>query len=548
MPGVTYERQLVFSGGRPVVLYVVRTPPPSDLYRLRPVLSHGTVLGRQTVPGMQRRAATQATTVGVNGDYFTLKSGRSSGVFMRDGVVASPPGTHRSAIALAPGGILVVDEFRFTGSWRAGASPAHRLKTINRPLNDPPGVALFTPAWGSRTPRAQGSVELVFTSFPRAALKADLAGVVAEVARGGRTPIPRGGAVLQARGIWRAAMLAEAPVGTPVIVRMGLTRLPAGALDAIGGGPVLVRDGLPVRQSGEFFSAVQLFARQPRTAIGQLADGSLLFVVADGRSTWSYGLTNWAMAQAMAGLGAVTAMGFDGGGSSTIAFDGEVLNTPSDGRPRRVANGLFLFYYGIYAPAVPQPVLSPNGDGVGDSKIVRAKVVRRSQIRLQLLRPDGSVAWSREGEVGPGWVSRALSSPAMPEGAWRWVVEATDAESGRQSRMERIFRVNKTLGHLRLSSSRMLVKPRKGGRVGASVVLTRHANLSVAVIGADGRVRRVLFEGVREPGKHVWRWDGRTAAGRVVQAGTFVIRITATNAVGKVALHDTVRVLRPARR
>ncbi len=133
-------------------------------------------------------------------------------------------------------------------------------------------------------------------------------------------------------------------------VRLQVEGLPDGALDAIGGGPVLVRDGLPVRQADELFTLGQIARRHPRTAIGQLADGGLLFVVADGRSSWSYGLTMWALARVMADLGAVTAMGLDGGGSSTISFDGQVLNRPSDGRPRRVANGLFLFYYGIYAP------------------------------------------------------------------------------------------------------------------------------------------------------------------------------------------------------
>ena len=343
-------------------------------------------------------------------------------------------------------------------------------------------------------------------------------------------------------------MLAGAPAGASVTVRLGMNGLPDGALDAIGGGPLLVRDGVPVKQAGEFFSASQLFSRQPRTAVGQLADGSLVFVVADGRSTSSFGLTNWAMARVMADLGAVTAIGFDGGGSSTLAFDGEVLNSPSDGRPRPVSNGLFLFYYGIYSPAVTSPVLSPNGDGVGDSKIVAAKVVRRSQIDLQLVRPDGSVAWHRQDEVGPSWLSRVLSNPAMPEGAWRWVVEATEIESGQVTGMERIFRVNKTLGHLRLSSPRLTLRPHRRAIVSASVVLTRRSRVSVDLLGADGKVRRVLFAGERDAGRHVWRWNGRNAAGRVVQPGTFVIRVTARNAVGTVALRQAVNVVRLTRR
>ena len=245
----------------------------------------------------------------------------------------------------------------------------------------------------------------------------------------------------------------------------------------------------------------------------------------------------------MADLGAVTAMGFDGGGSSTISFDGNVLNTPSDGRPRPVANGLFLFYYGIYAPAPERSILSPNGDGVGESKVLSAKVVRRAALRLRLLRPDGSEAWSRQEVVDPGWMSRIVSDPAMPDGLWRWVAEATDEATGETSRMTRTFRVNKTLGHLRLSRAPLRVRPPASGRLSVSVRLARPARLDVAVLGLDGRVRRTLFKGEAGPGTKRWRWNGRTTSGRVIPPGTYAVRVSARNEVGMVSLRAPVRVL-----
>ena len=263
--------------------------------------------------------------------------------------------------------------------------------------------------------------------------------------------------VLQARGSERRALLTEAPIGTTVTVRLRVPDLPIGTRNGLGGGPLLVRNGRPVRQAGQGFSTAGYAVRHPRTAVGQLANGRLLFVVADGRSSSSYGLTTWALAKTMIDLGAVTAMALDGGGSSTIAFDGRVLNRPSDGTARRVASGLFLHYYGIYAPAPNRTILSPNGDGVGDRKALAAKVVRRSNIRLRMLRPDGSVAWRRTGVVGPGWITRVASNRSMAEGRWRWVVEATDTVTGRETRMTRSFYVNKTLGHLRLDRETMRV-------------------------------------------------------------------------------------------
>jgi Phosphodiester glycosidase/FlgD Ig-like domain len=543
VPGVTYERTVRVSGGRPVVLHVVRTPPQSGLYRVLPVLSHSNVLGRHAVPGMQARIGQRATTVGVNGDFFKLRTGESAGLFLRDGVLSSPPALKRSGLALGLDGRMVVDVFRLVGSWRAGAFPAHPLQKVNRRIATAPGISLFTPAWGGLTPRTRGAVEVVLQGFPPATLGGDLTGTVAAVTRGGRSAIPRGGAVLQARGDTRAKLLAEAPVGATVRVRLRVADLPEGALNAIGGGPVLVRNGLPVRRANEAFTLDQTARRHPRTAVGQLADGGFLFVVADGRSSRSAGLTTWAMARTMANLGAVTAMNFDGGGSSTISFDGSVLNTPSDGSPRPVANGLFLFYYGIYAPALGGTVLSPNGDGVGESKVLSAKVVRRAAVRVRLVRPDGTDAWIREEVVGPGWISRRVSDPAMPEGVWRWVAEATEEGSGETSRMERTFRVNRTLGHLRLSRAPVRVRPPEAGELGISVRLSRRARLAVAVLGGDGRVRRTVFVGELAPGTKRWRWNGRTNSGRVIPLGTYAVRVSARNELGTVSLRSSVRVL-----
>ncbi len=548
MPGVTHERELIFNGGRPVVLHVVRTPPPSDLYRLLPVRARGGEVRRQTVPAMQARLSPKATTVGVNGDFFKLETGHPTGLFLRDGVISARPSTRRSAVALGLDGRLLVDLFGFDATWQAGNGSLRGIRNFNQPVENRSRVGLFTSAWGKATPRARGSVELVLAGFPATRLDSDLTGTVAAVERGGRTPIPAGGAVLQARGDKRNVLLARGPIGTPLTVRLRVPELPSGTLEGIGGGPTLVRDGRIVRQAGQGFSPSHTASRHPRTAIGQLASGRLLFMVADGRSSGSYGLTTRALAKIMLARGAVTAISLDGGGSSTMAFDGEVLNAPSDGTPRRVANGLFLHYYGIYAPSVGGPVLSPNGDGVGDRKRLAAKLVRRSDVRLRLLRPDGSVAWSRQEVVDPGWLGHVVSNPGMAEGRWRWEVEATDLLTGSSTRMERRFRVNKTLGHLRLSSDTLRIGRHRGGRLAVSVSLTRSARVGVVVLAPDGSVRRVLFRGRRGPARHVWRWNGRTGAGRLVQPGTFAIRVTARNQLGTVTLRRSVRVVRVTRR
>ncbi|MGH7358067.1 MAG: phosphodiester glycosidase family protein [Candidatus Rokuibacteriota bacterium] len=545
MPGVKYERETHLIGGSPVVVHVVRTPSHGGLYRLRPAISNNTVVGRQTVPAMQRSRAATATSVGVNGDRFQESSGRPSGVFLRNGVLYTRAFEARSSLAIAFDGRLLVDRFGFRGWWRAGENDRHLLEQVND-VAVPPGVALFTPARGGRTPRISGVFEVVFARFPRAMLNGWLTGTVTNVRWNGGTAIPPRGAVLQARGTARPLLRREARAGTQVTVRLRMPLLPDDAADAIGGGPLLVRNGNPVRNAGEYFSLSQLAPRHPRTAVGQRANGSLLFVVADGRLPWSRGVTNWQLARLMARLGAVTAMGLDAGGSSTLAFEGRALNTPPGGTLRPVSNALFLEYYGIHAPAVTGPPLSPNGDGVVDSKTLVAKVVRRSRIELRLVRPNGTVAWRREEVVGPRSVTRRVGVPRMQQGRWRWVTEATEISSGRTSRAVRRFMVNRTLGHLTVSKDRVRVRPRRGGRLALAVSLTREAQLDVSV-RRGGRVVRALFTGRAAPGAKKWVWNGRTASGRVAGNGRYVVRVRARNGLGAVSLQDALRVVRVRR-
>jgi hypothetical protein len=544
MPGVTYKKEVRWVYGGPLVTHVITAPRPLGLYDVKPVLSGGTVLGRQTLTSMQRRASKGATLAGVNGDFFNLKTGVPSGMFMRDGVLATRPESSRSSLGVAFDGTLVVNRIRFAGSWSATGFPTRRLHELNRPLRKA-GVALFTPAWGGRTPRNRRVLDVVLDGLPLTVANGFHTARVVNVRLGGRSIIPLGGAVLQARGNWRGVLLGEARPGQDVTVRLGLEPWPIDVADAIGGGPALVKRGRAIFNAHEGFSTSNLAYSHPRTAVGQLANGRTIFVTVDGRSRASAGVRMWELALEMFRLGAVTAMAFDGGGSSTLAFNGQVLNDPSDGPERPVAEGLMVYYYGVYAPKPRLPAVSPNGDGVADVQVLRAKVPRRSTVDLRLVRPNGTVAWRFHGPVRRRTIMRRLESRRMQEGTWRWIVHARDERRGHESRMKRSFVVNKTLGFLRLSSSRMRVAKRRGGRLAASVVLTRRARVRITVHNSAGRSIRVLAAGTQDPRRLAWRWDGRRRGGKVVRPGWYAIRVQATNRLGTIALARGVRVVRP---
>ena len=94
-------------------------------------------------------------------------------------------------------------------------------------------------------------------------------------------------------------------------------------------GPGLISDDEILVEDGDEVKRAK--TSNPRTAIGMIEPNHFLFVVSDGRSDESVGLTLLELAEFMHGLGAVTAYNLDGGGSSTMVFQGTVINNPSSG-------------------------------------------------------------------------------------------------------------------------------------------------------------------------------------------------------------------------
>ena len=543
MPGVTYTREAKEIRGRQVVLHIVTAPRPGGLYRLAPVLSNGAVTGTETVSAMQERLSGGATLVGVNGDLFNWDLGYPTGIFLEGGVLAGKPTSGRSTLGIGSDGTLRLARVAFSGAWGIGEGGRLALAQLNRPLGGS-SAGLFTPAWGDATPAARGVVDVVVSGFPAAIPNADLTGQVVEVRRGGGTAIPEGGAVLQTTAAVGRRLALAAEAGSPFVAQLLLKPWWDGVADAIGGGPALVRHGRVALPTDEQFTRDQLVPRHPRTAVGQLADGRILLVAVDGRSARSAGVTLWDLAKELQARGAVTAMAFDAGGSTTLAFDGRVLNTPSDGAERAVSDALMVLYYGAYAPEPLHSVVSPNGDGVAETQRLSYKVVRPSTVKARLVGPGGKVVWKEEGEQQPGTYPLEPDVEELAEGEWRWLVTAVDAD-GNPSSAERRFRVNETLGFLELSARRLTLTRKRGGTLELSFEVAHEARVRVNVEDALGNGVRSLFGSLfQAPGEVVLRWNGRNGRGKVVPGGVYTIRVRATNALGTVELTETVTVKR----
>jgi hypothetical protein len=551
MPNVSYKRTVQFTAHGPVVLNLITAPRPGGLYQLKPLLSNGTILGKERVTDMQKEVSGTATVAGVNGDLFNFKDGHPSGMLMQNRVLQSPPYRFRSSVGIGPNGKLNVQRVSFYGYWQ-GLGQRRPLTGLNQPPRGD-GTSLFTPYWGASTPRIPGVAEAVLQPFPPAVPGGELAGTVTFQRTGGGTAIPRDGAVLLARGSQVAKLQQEATPGTQVLTRLILSPdwLASGVTEALGGGPVIVRNGKAVWTAGEDFLPTQLGPRNPRTAVGQRRDGKILLLAVDGRRRGSsVGMTNWELAQAMVRLGAVTASALDAGGSTTMAFDGKLLNRPSDpGGERPVAETLAVLYSGVYAPAPALSVVSPNGDGIAERQQLSYKVVRTSTVTASLVGPGGATAFTDTGTREPGIYNFAWPSLTRrrtqddPLGRWRWVVKATDT-GGQESSVERSFWLNDTLGFIRVAPRSVKLRKKSRRAVTARFKLAYAARVTPSIWTTRGTLIRRLPTRNLAAGTRAISWNGRFQNGRLVYRGTYVFKVFAQNAYGPVDLNQRFVVRR----
>jgi hypothetical protein len=166
-------------------------------------------------------------------------------------------------------------------------------------------------------------------------------------------------------------------------------------------------------------------------------------------------------------------MALDSGGSSTLAFDGTVLNSPSDGKERAVSTALMLQYYGVYAPPPLEAVVSPERRRVAETQKLSYKIVRP--------QPHGDAHRARRhdrvagvGEREPGIVRRRVPPRAArlrrkgaastadepvprPRVRWTFTVSATD-DQGSLVDDDPAFAVNSTLAALRVAPAAVVVR------------------------------------------------------------------------------------------
>ena len=329
--------------------YVVYTPSQ----RVTPVVTYGeTARSLTTVLSAAKELEAQGKRViaGINGDYYGVAHGIPLGTTMVDGVLRNISCDPYYAVGFRADGTALIGDPQLTIRATVNGADGFDVYSFNHVRQSDYGVFLYDHNFNSRhtTGTSESGLD-VLCSVEGGSLNigGSLVLRVVEVLDDTTdTEVPEGMFVFSVNH--KAAEAYVAPVaalhpGDQIIVTVTSQSDSAWdeSINLIGAPELLVKDGTV--QSGLPTGSA------PRTAIGQKADGSLVFYTIDGRKAgYSIGATLTAVAMRLVELGCVTAVALDGGGSTTLVAtmphetSARVMNRPSEGSDRAVSNHVFL--------------------------------------------------------------------------------------------------------------------------------------------------------------------------------------------------------------
>jgi hypothetical protein len=348
-PGVEFYRTAdpsLVDGAGPIAAFLLRLDPAR--VRLVSALSNDQVADAETV---QSIAVRHRAVAAVNGGFFNSVNGEPTGVLKVSGELVSDASLLKGAVIVtSQQGMptaLTFDRLaakmsitfgRGDQQWRVPVDGVDTTRERGK-------LMLYTPAYHDDTDTAPTGTEWVVDGHPLR---------VTDVrSKAGHTVIPRTGLVLSYGGLTLPSALVELTVGTVVELdtqwrtARGLPPSVFEAADHVINGAGLLRwqgnivtDWAPEALTPEVFTDV----RHPRTVIGQDDRGAIWLIAVDGRQPdYSIGMRFVDLQRLASRLHLTDALNLDGGGSTTMVVNGQVVNKPSDaGGARPVSDAILV--------------------------------------------------------------------------------------------------------------------------------------------------------------------------------------------------------------
>lgn len=306
--GLKHIKLTKYYQGKPVRLNIIET----DL-NINPELKIAPVIASDTLPNkasIRSMAQKSNSLVAVNGAFFKPQTGCPLGTLMIDGKIYTGPIYDRVAMGFFKDG-YAMDRVKLDAFIQKGSDKI-KIDNINQPRMLSTNIIVYTPEWGTYTPISPkyGTQIVVennkITSITQA-----------------RNVIPQNGYVL----VGPASKLGVMNIGDKLTLNVKTLPEWENVVHIISGGPYLVKDGeIFVDMTAQKLACIG--GRNPRTAIGYTKDNHIIIITADGREGSSIGMTLNELARLMQSLGCVNAMNLDGGGSTVMYVNGNIVNKP----------------------------------------------------------------------------------------------------------------------------------------------------------------------------------------------------------------------------
>lgn len=330
--GVSYWEGQRWTGAGPARVRTLRVDP--RLAEVKPAMAAPGAQGKMALEPVRTIVQRNKAVAGINGTFFSGATMEPLGLLVINGQLVSSQLYNRSAFYLLKDGRSMVSNANLMVQVTTPDGGILSPHAVNQPAARHQ-LTIYTDHYGfrSRTWPDPSRWEVALSPL----------GSIVNVGTG-NLPIPLGGVVLSAQGRERARLMQALGPGSQSKVSVSLDKSGANVAHVIGGGPTLVQKGkVRITAVEERFRKDVSQGRAPRSALAVDAKGHLLLATVDGRQPgYSVGMTLRELARTLDELGAQEAINLDGGGSTTMAINGTVVNKPSDGRERWVSNALIV--------------------------------------------------------------------------------------------------------------------------------------------------------------------------------------------------------------
>lgn len=322
--GVKHIKLTKYYSGKPVKINIVEVDMKlANDFELTPALSsENTLKSRRSISTIAKK---NKAIVALNGTYFKPQTGVPLGTLMIDKKMYTGPVYDRVAFGIFDNGDFDVARIQLNATLK-GKGLAIKVDNINQPRMLSTYVLAYTPEWGKISPYA-----------PKYGVNLQIEDGIIIKASANPIEIPQNGYVISGPKSILYSFLDKKEAKLVISTNPEWKNVK----HIISGGPYLVKDGeVFVDMTAQKLGAIG--GRNPRSAIGYTKDNNLILAAVDGREGSSIGMTLMELGNFMKEAGCINAINLDGGGSTVMYVNGQIVNKPAQQGGIPLSNAIVL--------------------------------------------------------------------------------------------------------------------------------------------------------------------------------------------------------------